>query len=335
MKAVVFPAPDVVALEDVPDPVCGADDAIIEVAACGLCGTDLHIYRGEYMADYPLIPGHEFSGQVVEVGENVEDLTVGDRVTADPNLYCGHCSFCRDEQANHCLNWEGVGVTRAGGMAELVRVPARACYRLPAELSDVQGALVEPLACVVYALGRVNVRPGESVLVFGAGPMGLLLLQALRHLGASQVVVVEPRQERRALAETLGATAVFAPGGDLATVLGDLAPHGFPVVVDATGIPSVIEGAFAYLKRRGRFLQFGVADSEATITVRPYDIFQKDWEIIGSFAICYTFQRAIAWLAADAIDVSSLVSDTLPLNEFAEAMRRFEAGETLKVHLRP
>jgi len=287
------------------------------------------------MADYPLIPGHEFSGQVVKVGEDVEDLMVGDRVTADPNLYCGHCSFCRDEQANHCLNWEGVGVTRAGGMAELVSVPARACYRLPAGLSDEEGALVEPLACVVYALGRVDVRPGEPVLIFGAGPMGLLLLQALGHLGASQVVVVEPQVERRALAETLGATAVFAPDGDLATALDDLAPHGFPVVVDATGIPSVIEGAFAYLKRRGRFLQFGVADREGTIMLRPYDIFQKDWEIIGSFAICYTFQRAIKWLAAGAIDVSALVSDTLPMDQFPQAMRRFEAGETLKVHLRP
>jgi 2-desacetyl-2-hydroxyethyl bacteriochlorophyllide A dehydrogenase len=308
---------------------------LIQVSTCGLCGTDLHIYRGEYMADYPVIPGHEFAGTIAKVGREVNDLRAGDRVTADPNLYCGHCYFCRNEQSNHCLNWQGMGVTRPGALAEYVAVPARACYRVPDSLTEAQIALVEPLACVVYALERLRVWPGDEVLIFGAGPMGLLLLQALRHSSASQVVVVEPQPARLGLARDLGATAALSPDRDLPDSLKELAPYGFAVVVDATGIPHVIKQAFAYLKPRGRFLQFGVADREATITLHPYDVFRHDWEIIGSFAICYTFQRAIAWLSAGAVDVNPLVSHTVGLDEFPAALQRFETGDCLKIHVRP
>ena len=184
------------------------------MARCGICGTDVHIYRNEYMSDFPLIPGHEFGGVVVEVGKEVKDVRVGERVAVDPNLYCGHCDFCRDEQANHCANWQGVGITRAGGFAEYAAVPARACYHLPDSLSDAQAAFVEPLACVVHALKRFHVAPGSQTLLFGAGPMGLLLVQALRHYGASGVVVVEKQPERLALAQQMGATAVVTAGPD-------------------------------------------------------------------------------------------------------------------------
>ena len=203
MQAVVFPAPATIVVEQVPDPPCGPDEVVVQVAACGICGTDLHIYRNEYMSHFPLIAGHEFAGVIVEVGKEVADFQRGDRVTVDPNLYCGHCYFCRNEQANHCLNWQGVGVTRSGGFAEYVAAPARACYRLPEGLTDTQGALVEPLSCVIHALNRLRVWPGDEVLIFGAGPMGLLLVQALRHSGASQVVTVEKQPDRLALALSL------------------------------------------------------------------------------------------------------------------------------------
>ncbi len=177
--------------------------------AAGVCGTDLHIYRNEYMGQLPLIPGLEFAGTVVEVGRKVTDLVVGERVAVDPNLPCGYCVFCRGQQANHCLHWQGVGVTRGGGFAEYVSAPARACYRLPSELSDGAAAFVEPLACVVYALQRLRVHPADDVLIFGAGPMGLLLVQALRRSGAAQVVVVDRNPARLALATQLGAHAAL------------------------------------------------------------------------------------------------------------------------------
>lgn len=335
MQAVIFPAAEAIAVEDVADPACGPEEVIVQVATAGICGTDVHIYRNEYMSDFPLIPGHEFVGQVVEVGREVTDFQRGDRVAVDPNLYCGRCYFCRNQQANHCLNWEGVGITRSGGFAQYVAAPARACYRVPDSLTDGEGAFIEPLACVVHALNRLRVWPGNEVLIFGAGPMGLILVQALRHSGASQVVVIEKQAERLALASQLGATAAVAAGPDQAEVLKELAPHGFAIVIDATGVPAVIEQAFNFLKPRGQYLQFGVTPMEATITLRPYDIFRHDWAIIGSFALCYTFEPAIAWLANGVINVKPLISHTVPLADFSDVFHQFAEGKTLKVHLNP
>jgi 2-desacetyl-2-hydroxyethyl bacteriochlorophyllide A dehydrogenase len=324
-----------VSIESVPDPAPQRDEVVVQVAASGLCGTDLHIYRNEYMSDFPVIPGHEFGGVITEVGQDVTDFRPGDRVAVDPNLYCGHCHFCRNEQANHCLNWEGIGITRPGALAEYVAAPARACYRLPEHLTDAQAAFVEPVACVVHALKRFRVWPGDEVLIFGAGPMGLLLVQALRHMGASLIAVVEKQPERLALAGQLGADATVLPGPDQAEALRALAPYGFGLVVDATGVPAVIERAFHYLKPRGQYLQFGVAPREARISLSPYDLFQHDWTVVGSFALCYTFQPAIAWLSSGVVRVEPLISHILPLAEFPVALEAFAAGRTMKVHLRP
>lgn len=334
MRAILFSAPGSIAIQEVPDPVCGPDEVIVKVATAGVCGTDLHIYRGEYMADYPLIPGHEFSGEVVEVGEDVDYIRVGDRVAPDPNIFCNHCEFCRNDQANHCLNWQGVGITRNGGFAEYVAVPARVCYPVPDSLSDAQAAFIEPLACVAYALRRLRVNPAEQVLIFGAGPMGLLLTQALRNSGASRVVVVEKQPQRLALAAQLGAARAVAAGPGQAEALKELAPYGFDVIIDATGLPAVIEQAFAYLKPRGQYLQFGVTPIDATVRLNPYQIFKHDWVILGSFAVNYTFQPAIDWLANGVIDVAPLVSHTVPLDRFEDVFAQFGRGQTLKVHIR-
>ena len=335
MRAVVFPEAETFSVERVADPAPAPDEVVVEVAACGICGTDIHIYHNEYMSDFPLIPGHEFSGRVVEVGRDVTGYTVGERVTVDPNLYCGRCDFCRNEQANHCTNWQGIGITRGGGFAQYVSAPARAVYRLPDSLSDKQAAFIEPLACVVHALKRFRIWPADSILVFGSGPMGLLLLQALRHSGASRVVMVDKQPDRLALAQRFGAAATVTAGAEQAEALRELAPRGFNVVIDATGVPAVIEQAFNYLRPRGQYLQFGVTPSTAKVSVSPYDIFHNDWTIIGSFALCYTFLPAIEWLAHGVVDVTPLVSHTVPMAQFGDVFHQFEAGKTLKVHIMP
>ncbi len=333
MQAVIFPQAETIAVERMPDPTCARDEVVVQVSRCGICGTDVHIYRNEYMSDFPLVPGHEFGGVVVEAGSDVTDVRVGDRVAVDPNLYCGHCDFCRNEQANHCLNWQGVGVTRSGGFAEYVNVPARACYHLPEGMSDLQAAFIEPLACVVHAMKRFRILPGESLLILGGGPMGMLLLQALRHNGAAQVVVVEKQPARMQLARDLGASVVVPVSPDQDAQLKEIAPRGFGVVVDATGIPAVIEHAFTYLRPRGQYLQFGVAPNHAKVQISPYDIFKNDWTILGSFALCYTFLPAIALLSSGVVKVESLVSDTAPMANFSDVFHRFAAGQTMKVHV--
>lgn len=333
MKAIVFSAPETITLETVPDPACAPDEVIIKTGRSGICGTDIHIYRNEYMSDFPLIPGHEFGGEIVEVGSAVTDFRVGQRVAADPNLYCGHCDFCRNEQANHCANWQGIGITRAGGFAEYVSVPAKAVYSLPDSLNDTQAAFIEPLACVVWALKRLPVTPAATVLIVGSGPMGILLLQALRHNGASQITVVDKQPARLALAQQFGVSQTVLASETQHDQLRQLALHGYDIIIDATGIPAVIEQSFQHLKVRGHFLQFGVAPNNARIQINPYDIFRNDWTILGSFALCYTFLPAIQWLENGVINVEPLVSHHLPLADFERGFQQFMAGETLKVHL--
>lgn len=333
MKAIVFPAPNRIELTQADDPSCGDDDVVVKVGSAGICGTDIHISRAEYMSDFPLIPGHEFHGSIVEKGKNVTQYKIGDRVAVDPNLYCGKCERCRNEQANQCLNLSVVGVTRAGAFAEYVSVPERACYPIPDSMTNQQAAFVEPLACVVYALRRMRVNPADRVLIVGAGPMGLLLVQALRHSGGAIITVVEKQPDRLELAKVMGANFAIDADENQDGNLEEIAPGGFDIVIDATGVPAVIQRAFTYLKPRGQFLQFGVAPMGAKIEIEPYAIFRYDWRIIGSFALCYTFKPSIDWLASGAIDVSQLVSHTGALSNFGELFEQFGKGQTLKVHI--
>lgn len=335
MRAVIFPSPRQLSIEQVDDPICGADEAVVQVSQAGICGTDKHIFYGEYHSQFPVIAGHEFVGRVMETGRQVSSLRRGDRVAVDPNLYCGECYFCRQEQSNHCLNWQGVGITRPGGFAEYVAVPARACYLVPETLTDTQAAFIEPLSCVLFALKRLRTWPGDEVLIFGAGPMGLLLVQALRHTGASQINVVEKEQERRDLALRMGATTAIAADSDFQKTLFNLAPYGHGIVIDATGVPEVIQQALQFLKPRGQYLQFGVAPKDATVQWQPYEIYHKDLTLIGSFALCYTFQPSVAWLVNHVVEIEPLVSQILPLDEFQRGFQEFSEGRTLKVHVRP
>jgi 2-desacetyl-2-hydroxyethyl bacteriochlorophyllide A dehydrogenase len=335
MKAVVFEGIGKWSIRnDYPDPSCGPNEVVVRVRACGICGTDHHILKGEFIQQFPVIPGHEFSGEVVEIGKEVKYFQVGDRVSVDPGIYCGECYFCQQEQGNHCLNWNGYGITFNGGFAEYAVVSAANCYAVPDSLSFQEAAFVEPLACVVHGLNRIRILPGNDILLFGAGPIGLLLLQALRHGGASKVVVVDKQAKRLSMAKTLGAFATVLAGPDQKAELNSYAPHGYAVVADATGVPAVVQQAFQYIRPYGQYLQFGVTPPDATIQINPYEIYRHDWNIIGSFALLRDFHPAIAWLESGAIDVKPLVSHFLPLDDFAQGLDLSGGGgEALKVQL--
>ncbi|MFP4144865.1 MAG: zinc-dependent alcohol dehydrogenase family protein [Phycisphaeraceae bacterium] len=335
MQAVVFPEPGKIEIQNVPHPEPGPEEVLVRTRRAGLCGTDLNIHRGEYDASYPLIPGHELCGEVAAFGENVSGWELGQRVAVDPNLDCGHCDFCRRQQNNHCRYWQGVGITRPGGFADYFVVPARAVYHLPDTVSDTEGAFVEPLSCAVHAMERLAVRPGASALIFGAGPMGLLLAQMLGRNGAGRVVVVDKLEERLELAEEMGATETVLVDAQEHLILKGLEPNGYAIVADATGVPAVVESAWQYLRPYGQYLQFGVTPKNATVPLNPYQLFRHDWTLVGSFALCYDFPKAIALLATQAVDVGPLVSHTLPLTEFEHGFNAFVAGDTLKVQYVP
>lgn len=319
MRAAAITQPNQTNVIDAPVPDVGSEDVLIQVHAAGICGTDVHILRGEYMAVYPLIPGHEFSGTVTSVGSAVTRYKIGDRVTADPNIPCNRCYYCQRNEPNQCRNLAAVGVTRNGAFADYVAVPEGNTLPI-GNISFREAALVEPLACVVWGLKQVEIQPGDSVVIFGAGPMGCLLLQSVRRAGAADIVVVDTMQWRLSLAEQLGATHVVMADEHLETTLRQIAPMGFDIVTDATGISSVIERMFMYAKPRAKIWVFGVAPTGAKIEISPYNVFRNDWKIVGSFAVNRTFPQAIALIESGAIQVQSLISHELSIEEFARGM---------------
>lgn len=334
MRAAVFERPGEVAIVECEAPEPGRGEVRVRVRRCGVCGTDVHIHRGDYeLARYPLIPGHELVGTIDALGEGVVGLAVGERVVVDPNLSCEACAFCRRGEHNHCVNWQGIGITRAGGFAEFVTAPIEAVYGVPGAIDDAAAALVEPLACVVHGLNRLPIRAGDAALLTGVGPMGLLLVQALRHRGVGELIAVDLKGERLDAAAALGATAAWLVDDALEGKLRRRAPRGFDVIVDASGAKSAIELALRHLRPRGRYLQFGVASPDTTIELRPFDLFKHDWHLLGSFALSRTFAQAIDWLAAGVIDARPVVSDTVGLEELEPMLRAFAAGRTMKVQV--
>ncbi len=315
-------------------PAVGQSDVLIRVETCGICGTDVHIYEGEYFSEFPLIPGHEFSGTIERVGEGVTTVAVGERVTADPNIGCGKCYFCKINQQNQCEHLGAVGVTRDGAFAEYVVVPEEKIFNI-GEMSFQEAAMIEPTACVVYGLQQHPIPFGAEVLIFGAGPIGLTLLQLIKHGGASRVIMVEKRQNRIDLAQSLGADFVIAADSKEADALKDLSPTGFDVVVDATGIPKVVEGMINFVRNCGTLFFFGVCPKDEMIQISPYEIFRRDLKVCGSFALRNTFAPAIRFLQNGVVKVTPLLSHRLPFEQFEEALAVMRSGESMKVQVHP
>lgn len=320
MKAARLTNPLQTEVTDLPQPTIGPDDVLIRVRAAGICGTDIHILKGEYaLAQFPMVPGHEFSGEVTAVGPNVTRFQPGDRVTADPNIPCNRCQNCQRNEPNQCQNLVAIGVTRDGAFAEYVAAPESVTFPI-GDLSYSDAALIEPLACVAWGLKRVQIQPGDRVLIFGAGPMGALLAQAVSAAGAAQVDITDVAPWRLSVMESLGVThAVHA--NDLRKNAKAFAPQGYDVVVDATGVPAVIQQTLDYARPRGKIWIFGVAPDTATVPISPYEIFRKDLAIIGSFAVNRTFPDSIRLLRSGKINLQPIVSHQLPLDDFEEGLR--------------
>lgn len=329
MRAVEVTGPRSWAVTDVPDPSPGPGEVLVRVNVCGLCGTDMHILEGELTsARYPLTPGHELSGEVVALGDGVEGTQVGDVVAVDPNLPCGRCHYCHVGRENLCDNYRAIGVTQPGGFAELVAVPEVCAYPLPKDLPTPLAGLVEPLSCAVHAVNRLPRTPGAHYLVYGAGTMGLLMARLVRSTGAASVSVVDTNADRLAFAADFGVDAVSESADGLDR------PEGFEVVVDATGALAAIDDGLTRVRTGGTFLQFGVAAEDARATFSPFDVYNREIDIIGSMAVHHSFAPAIDLLAT-GLDLSSLVSDVVPIDSFDDAVELFRSGSGRKIQVEP
>jgi len=312
---------------DVKVPQLEDKQVLIRVKASGLCGTDVHIFRGDYFSSYPIIPGHEFSGIVQEVGRGVTEFKPGENVTADPNNFCENCFFCKQNLQNHCENFEATGVTYDGAFAEFVAVPENSVFKI-GDTPFEKAAFTEPLACVVYGQNRISIEIGADLLIFGAGPIGLLHLQLARHNGASRVTVVDLNDERLKLAKKLGADNIVLADKNMDKNLTLINKRGFQTVIDATGAKEVIENSIKYIRCDGQLLLFGVCGMEEKIEIKPYEIFKRDIKIVGSFALRKTFQSSINLIKNNVIDVSSLIGEKISLDEVPDALRRMSVGKT-------
>ena len=331
MKAVVIEKPNEVSVKEVADPTPAPYQALIKVEACGICGTDIHVIRGEFAPTrYPIIPGHEFCGEVVAVGSEVRNLEVGDFVAVDPSLFDGTCRQCRLGRFNLCEHWNAIGVGSANGAcAELVAVPAVNAFRLPTNIPRSWGALVEPLSCAVHGLDQVGIRAAEDYLIYGAGTMGLLLGQLVKDSGAERLDIVDTNPKRHALAKRLGADRVATSAAELDR------PEGWDVVIDATGAVPAIEDGIRRVARGGTFLMFGVANADAKATISPFRIYNDEIKIIGSMAVLHSFERALALLAKGVIDSEAMITDRFSLDDYSKAIDAFLSGRGLKVQVAP
>ena len=334
MRAVVIEKPRTVQVKEVLKPSPKEGEVIIRVSACGVCGTDVHIYKGEYLGDYPVVPGHEFAGEVIQVGSAVTEFSIGDRVAVEPNLSCGHCRFCRLNEQNFCESWKAIGVGLPGAMAEYVAAPASAVFDI-GNLSFETAALMEPLSCVLHGMKKVAVRHDESVLVIGAGPIGLLIAQVARDAGAARIVMVDRVASRLELAQQLVADESINTSEGFEAVQQSF-PGGADVVIDATGVPAVIEKTVELVRLGGRILWFGVAANDAVARIKPFDVFRKGLSIYASYTSLRNSREALQLLGSGTVKVNRLISHRLTLEDFERAVKLLEDPEdAMKILLLP
>ncbi len=329
MKAVVISEPGVVALERLDDPAPAPDGIVVAPDSCGICGTDVHIIDGDLASTrYPIVPGHEFAGEVVAVGREVTGLSPGDLVAVEPNVVCGRCDFCRTGRENLCENWNAIGVARHdGGWAELTAVPAKNAFRLSEGFPREWGALIEPLSCAVHGFDLLAPRLADHMLIYGAGTMGLMLCQLASSLGAGSVSVVDRNADRLPRAAALGADFTATSAAELDR------PGGWEIVIDATGAAPAIEDGLTRGRRGGTFLLCGVAAADATATFSPFRVYNDEVRIIGSMAVLHSFERAARLLERGVIAGDTMLTHTFGLDDHADAVAAFHGGEGLKIAL--
>jgi D-arabinitol dehydrogenase (NADP+) len=338
MKAIVYDAPKQYQYKDVPDPKIGPDEVLVRVQACGLCGTDLHIHEGEFSPRWPLIPGHEFTGEIVSVGSNVKDLKEGQRMVGNSNQSCGKCFYCLRGDPLLCPNLAAYGVTLDGGFAEYLQIKADRVFPIN-HLSPREAVMVEPTACALHGMEVLAAKPGSDVLLFGAGPTGQVLAQLIKLNGAGKLVVAAPAGPKLDLIKNLAADEVVAidrkDPEKHRRQLKAISPTGFDYIIEATGSPAVCEEALQYARRGGTLLVYGVYPEDAAVRFNPFDVFRQEITIKGSFAQLNSFGRALSYLESGKLKVNEIVTDEFELKDWGTVLERAWARKGIKTALIP
>ena len=329
MKAAVITAPGEIAIEEVADPTPGDNDVVVQVAAVGICGTDLHIFEGEFAPKLPIVPGHEMSGTVVAVGKSVTEVKIGDAVAIDPSLHCGECFYCRRARGNLCENWNALGVTYPGAAAQFLRSPKKNIHKLPKNVDLKSAALIEPLSCAVRGFDQLPRNPGSHYLIYGSGTMGLMMAELAKVNGAASVSIVDLNQDKLKTAKVLGFTNLAKSADEFDQ------PRGFDVVIDCTGVTEAIKDGLKHVMPGGIFLQFGVANKDAKVEIEPFWVYNKEITIVGSMAVLHSFDRAVELFASGVLNADVMISDRYSLENYADALTAFKSGKGRKTIVLP
>lgn len=337
MKACIFHEPGRISVEDVPEPRPGPGELLLRVGAAAICHSDIRVYRGLKKASPGVIPGHETAGVVVEAGEGVSQFRPGNRVAVCPILACGHCRFCLQGKRNRCLSRRTLGYEENGGLAEYMLVPRELLalghvFPVPEGLSLERAALMEPLACVLNSLETCRVVPGSSLLVVGAGPMGLLHLMLGRVMGAGPVIVSEPDAERRDYAHRFGASLVLDPGdGNVGeAVVEATGGLGADAVVVTAGLPEVLEPSLELVRLQGSLSLFGGFPPGTSVPLDPNVIHYRELVLTGSQnATTDQYRRALRLLPLMP-EVEQLTTHRYPIEDAVKTYESRLAGEGLK-----
>ncbi|HVW93962.1 MAG TPA: zinc-dependent alcohol dehydrogenase family protein [Devosia sp.] len=308
-------------VEEVEMPRPGPGEVLIRVDAAGICGSDRHMFRGEYPTALPVTLGHEFCGIVEALGEGTKRLAIDARVTVDPNIACGYCPACRMGRPNLCHNLIAIGVFRDGGFADYVVVPELQAFELPQGLPAIHGAFSEPLACCLHGLDVARIQPGMSVAVLGGGVIGMLMVQLARLAGADKVILSTRQAPRRQLALELGATHAVDPGaGDAVAAIDDIAPSGVDVVLECAGVPETFAQSIAVARRGGAVVVFGVMAQGTRVGVEPFDLLFRELRLEGAYLNPMTHARAVELVASGRLELDRLVSRTVPLRDLPRVL---------------
>lgn len=328
MRAVRLQAVGRIETVEVPDPSPGPGEVLIRVRAAGICGTDRHLFKGEFPCAPPVTLGHEFAGEVIAAGAGVT-LPLGHRVTCDPNIACGTCDQCLRGRVNLCARNIAIGIHRDGGLADMAVIPAHRAIAVP-DLHPHHAAFAEPLACTLHGIDLGAPVLGERVIVLGGGVIGLLAVQLARNAGA-EVTLVTRHPAKRDLALAVGATHAAATEVEARALL----PNGADLVLECAGVAETVEMAPRLTRSGGRVVILGVMPQGEQVRIEPFDLLFREIQLLHSFINPFTQARAAAMLSAGQVDVAPLISRIIPLSEAPAAIANPAAPGEVKVLVVP
>jgi len=324
MKAVVYDAPRQYSIKEVPTPEPGPGEVRIKVHQVGVCGTDVHIHHGDFGAVFPLTPGHELVGTIDALGEGTGRFAVGEQVTVNPNVYCGTCDYCLAGRLILCSNMKGLGSNFPGFFAEYATVREDLVFSVEGIHPDT-AVFTEPAACAMHGLESLQIRPGATALVFGAGPTGLLLAQLIRSGGAASVTVAAPTPFKLETAKALGIDQTVLLDradmeGNRARLLDASGADGYDYVVEATGSTAIGNICVPLTRSGGTVLVYGVTRADETVSFHPFDVFRREITIKGSFAEMTSFGAAIRALRSGRARTDGIITHRFSLDDYGKAL---------------